>query len=785
MATNVIKDYATKEIEGLKLAEDASIPSLAAQDENFASWDAQGETFASVDSQNENFLSKDAQGENLTSTHAPDENFASKDAQGENFASRDAQGENFASRDAQGENFASMATEHKTDFLKIELKDVRKGFDDSAMEEIDATKVIESMTSEFQSFKSEGTQYTEKDLPSSSLADEDKADFFMTKLKDIVKRFEESAKQEIFATKLIESLISDLQSITGNTKPEVIKILHIMACKFKKEADFYGELKAFSDDLKLFMNHLIVKKIEKHSPENLKKIYFNLRIVCKGIKLQIARLNSIKSNCEKFLNDFEQCRNELYKIFEIPANISRPHIMARIPDSQTTFINATNVFIKRLSGNYTLTFSVLNRLEGKVLSSLSTEQQADVIITKLKDIGERFPKSSKKEIKTRTVSESMNTELQLIQDKRTEKEKIAEFLDYIADKVEVFEDFISEMKSFFDEIESAMNNLEWEKIKHFSLEDRKKIYFNLLIARAGIRFQILRLNSIVSSCEKFREDFVKLSFPRNTPLLETGEHLSERELMFITSTKNFIKKFTDYVTSATIILERLKENTRTNVNISSPSEAGSNVSVVAEETDESKADLKKLSDYATPATILLESMKENTRTNVNISSPSEAGSNVSVVAEETDEPKADQFLNDIEKRVEVYENLAHELKVFYNAIHEVLQYVMSEGTSHLSLENKMLVYGNLRTVRQEILSKIVWLNTIKPGIEKFQGDLDNINFLRNSQEDLPLSGRLTPVITAINSYTEELGKCERVASTIIEHLEKETKTMVKIPSPAV
>ncbi|GBL72869.1 hypothetical protein AVEN_128064-1 [Araneus ventricosus] len=579
---------------------------------------------------------------------------------------------------------------------------------------------------------------------SPSLKFEDKAVFIFKKLKNIIVEWNESVMNDIDTRNLTGSLIAEVQSIKDETTYEtkIIRFLNDIKWKVKLHEDFCCELKAFSDEIESVFDHLTFQKIDRFPIEHQKKIYFILRIARAGIQIQIARLKSIKSNRETFRNNCDKtgfCDNSSY--LDIAIDVS---------ERQTTFITAINEFIEILSEQDSLASNILNSLEQNIASPLAAADiKSDIILKNMKNIVVQLNELTTKEMEVRKVSESLYADTQSIKAKGTKKKKIVKFLLDIQGKVKILDDFCSEIKTFIDAVEYIMNDLESGEIYQCSHENQRYIYFYLLIAHGGIRLLIKIFNSIKSSSAKFCKDFCKLKFPTNSRRFVITADVSEREKTLLTGIKVIIKHLSYYETTASLILKSLKEN----LNVSSPSEDGIGTSVVAEDSSESM--------------------------NGRFQSFNEAGSYESDTV---------QFLNHVEKKVEMCEELVRECKIYLDIIKPAMDYVILKGTSHLPLARKKLVYRNLLIVRRDIISKIKWLNIIKPNIEKFQSDIGKAQFFKCSQHLDPVIDvlrKLTPLIITMTIFIEDLEKYKDLASTNIKDLEEEFKTEFKVPSPAV
>ncbi|GBO09595.1 hypothetical protein AVEN_154088-1, partial [Araneus ventricosus] len=157
--------------------------------------------------------------------------------------------------------------------------------------------------------------------------------------------------------------------------------------------------------------------------------------------------------------------------------------------------------------------TVLLGAQGGSIESLDVKNKPHFIISKLKDIVERFKKFSLKDIDARNGVESLMTELQAMEDEGTYETKISNFLNDNERKFKMYYDFCHELIEFLVVVESDTNHLVSEETSQLSIDIKTEIYFNLLIARGKINTQTARVTLIKSVCEKFFNDFRKMGFP--------------------------------------------------------------------------------------------------------------------------------------------------------------------------------------------------------------------------------------------------------------------------------
>ncbi|KAF8791011.1 hypothetical protein HNY73_005948 [Argiope bruennichi] len=416
---------------------------------------------------------------------------------------------------------------------------------------------------------SEILAHLEENISSLFQAEDDKVNLFIIIFKKISDSFRESALKERSATKLMESILRDIQPINDkeNENTEVSKVIDLIKrdVKRQEEEGWYHDLIDLSENPRSIVDYLKVDEIDGLSVDNQKKIFLTLRNVREQRKSQIERIKSIKSECEKILKEFDKL--ELLKKWRFTANkLFR----------QIVFNKTISYRIEEASQDYLSTSIVLNNLREKCFPSLNPEEQVDVITEKLKEIKETsFKTNIIEEIKK--IRESLNIKLQSLKKSGTEEEEIIKFFGDSEDKLKHYEEHGLEFKKRCESIDSVLNYLGKGNIDKFSFESKRKIYALLLIVRKGMVQDIVRLKSVDSKWKQYLKNGDELT-SSNFSLCLIWEELLEKEQRSIDAMDSFAQSLQVKVQKANLFLNRLKTNAKR-------SEINFNPQLVQEETD--------------------------------------------------------------------------------------------------------------------------------------------------------------------------------------------------------
>ncbi|KAF8791311.1 hypothetical protein HNY73_006198 [Argiope bruennichi] len=407
----------------------------------------------------------------------------------------------------------------------------------------------------------------EKKISSLFPAEHEKVNSFIIKLKTISETSRKLDLKEIIATKLMESMIKDVQSIHDkrNEKTEVLKLIDLIGRKIKMQIDVFHEFKDLSENISSIMDNLNVDEIDGLTLDSHKKIFLDLRIVHGQRKSQIDWLKSIKSESEKFLSAFNKM--DLSALFT-------PEVTSR----QTVFNKTMG---QEDSQDYFSTYEVLNNLTENTFQSMNPEQQANMIVEKLEVIRERHLTSKMMIIEIKVIGNMLNIELQSLKKEGTEEE-IIEFLNDSEYQLKHHEEHVHEFQKNFEAIDSVLYYLDKGNIDQFSIESQRKIYVQLLIVRAGMMQDIVRINSVVSKWKQYLKDGEELTSSNNS-LRVIWEKLFEKEGRYLEAMDSFGQSLQVKIRKSNLFLNRLKKNTKGWANIHLSSEDGSSGGVSTED----------------------------------------------------------------------------------------------------------------------------------------------------------------------------------------------------------
>ncbi|GBL90470.1 hypothetical protein AVEN_179401-1 [Araneus ventricosus] len=598
----------------------------------------------------------------------------------------------------------------------------------------------------------EETEEMTDDASITSMAAQNKFDLFITKLKRISGEIEELIKKKETRK------VSDLHLFEDEEicETEAVQYLNDVEKKVNMYEDFRHEFRVFYDHITSFVHYLISEGTNHMPLHNQKQIYSYLVIVRAGIKFLFNKLNLMKSIYEKSLNGIGN--------IEHAANPSHRDYAIDLERRQTSVIKELKEFITNFMNSHKLYSSVLKCLEKKLIDESPSEaaDKSYFIRKKLEKISIQFKEVAIKEIEAKKVIELMHEEFQSLQNKGTGVE-IRTFLNNIEGNIKMQEQFCDEIKPFFVELVSVKEHLMSEGISHLSHENQKHVDLDLRTVRLGIGFQKLRLNSIQFSCYRFLKNFDKIRFPINSLHFDTASNLSKRELALM-NTINVFMKFIDDFEMISLIRINILKKAKTIELVSSRSEDSSKYDFLIEHLQNIPERLEELFFKGEEVREISDSLIEELQ---------------SVKNKEADESEFDQFLNDVERKVRMFQQFIFEFYMIYADMNMIVNYVLLGGSHHLSLENRTEVLCNLIYIHPRISCRVRELDRIKSSLEKFENDFDKIsipaNFPHHQAAFAILKRFPTPAIR-MEIVIQDLKTLD--IDAVIERIKKETEVVI-------
>ncbi|KAF8796338.1 hypothetical protein HNY73_000722 [Argiope bruennichi] len=590
------------------------------------------------------------------------------------------------------------------------------------------------------------------------------ADFILTAFKEIFKRCEESTKEEITTINESKSMNRKLQSIkdNGSNAIEAVKILDYVTAKIEKHEGFCKSFKTVLDGVQSVIHCLISKGTKKYSLENQKEIYFNVKIISGAIKFHIDRLNLIKWIYEEFRNDFIEM--DFWKVSS-HLSVIAADILVRLG----LLITTMSIFIGNLADYDSLISIISDNLGKKVnLPSVISEDKTFMII-KLDEVVQGIFKSSIKEINIAKVAESMAAEIRSIKKEGTYEKKIVTFLNDYEGKVKMYENFCHDLKAFLNETEVVMILIS-KKINQFSLDNKKRIYFILLIIREEIRNQAKSTSTVASKLKEFCADFTATGYPASCILKFTASaNSSHVDIM-----AKVLARKTTFIDKMNIFIGHLLEYDSIFPEILSCVD-NSLCSLSLTKGDKADVFIKKLEDviegFEESSKWVIESRKVIQSLNAELLSIDDGG---------ICKKEFVNFLNNVEGKVKMQEILCLDIKSFLNEVGLVKCLLVSEPPDQFSLENVKKIYFYLCTLNEAVCFQADTFEVIILHWEKFRDSLFATQLDSNFSSHViaaDIFERVETIISSMNSFLTNLSEYEMLLPIILGVLEKKGESL--------
>ncbi|KAF8791561.1 hypothetical protein HNY73_006408 [Argiope bruennichi] len=179
------------------------------------------------------------------------------------------------------------------------------------------------------------------------------------------------------------------------------------------------------------------------------------------------------------------------------------------------------------------------------------------------------------------MGDVLNIDLQSLKKESTE-EKIIKCLNDSEYHLKHHEVQVLEFQKQFAAIDSALYYLDKGNIDRLSIESQRKIYVQMMIVRAGMMQNIVRINSVVYKWKQYLKHGDELTSGNNS-LRVIWEKLFEKEESYLEAMDSFAKSLQVKIRKSNVFLNRLKRNTKGWANIHLSSEDGSSGGVSTED----------------------------------------------------------------------------------------------------------------------------------------------------------------------------------------------------------